>query len=120
MNVASLELCKELYELSGWDNTYFNYAEHELDGNIVLPYHRDSENSSKWFECPAYTLGYLLRKMSLGFRDLSYHSDGRWIARSGAGTGRFMKSAKTPEDAAAKLAIELWKRGLVERESEEV
>ena len=45
-----------------------------------------------------------IKAMGYLFRDLSYHSDGRWIARSGANTGRFMTSARTPRQAVFKLA----------------
>lgn len=45
-----------------------------------------------------------IKAMGYSFRDLSYHSDGRWIARSGANTGRFMTSARTPRQAVFKLA----------------
>ena len=45
-----------------------------------------------------------IKALGHSFRDLSYHSDGRWIARSGANTGRFITSAREPKLAVFKLA----------------
>ena len=48
MNIASLELCKELYELSGWDD---NFLPHEVYSTPIKTIH-----------LPVYSLGYLLRQ----------------------------------------------------------
>lgn len=42
-----------------------------------------------------------------GFRSLSFHSDGRWIAKSGANTGKFLATARTPLEAVLKLEAKL-------------
>ena len=63
-----------------------------------------------------------IKAMGYLFRDLSYHSDGRWIARSGANTGRFMTSARTPRQAVFKLAekIEQERQKLVKQAKQEL
>ena len=61
-----------------------------------------------------------IKAMGYLFRDLSYHSDGRWIARSGANTGRFMTSARTPRQAVFKLAEKIeQERRAKEKEKED-
>jgi hypothetical protein len=79
-NVASLELCKELYGLSGWNDT---------------PNHVD--------------LGYLVRKLPAYTEIRNYEIC--WQARFNS----MISEADTPEDAAAKLAIELFKSGVLEQ-----
>ena len=105
MNVASLELCKELHELSGWKDTdYTYYANAGQHSGTMM--HR-SLVFDKPENLPAYDLGYLLRKMINHDPDI-YAVDGeRWVCL--VGEGDLSKSAATPEDAAAKLAIELCK-----------
>ena len=87
MNTASLELCKELFELSGWDGTAY---EHELlNGKHytrTLPVKEMTHFDQNTY-IPAYDLGYLLRKLPPS-----------------------IQRADTPEDAASKLAIELFKQ----------
>jgi len=107
MNVASLPLSKELYELSGWDDTSHNYLSTQSPAGDVL--------TQGGGDCPAYDLGYLLRKLpnyklehngnSANAVTCGYLADnkGRWI----------FGSANTPEDAACKLAIELFKQGVL-------
>jgi hypothetical protein len=127
MEVASLELSKELYELSGWGNvgTYssknpFNYwvdrthddREHELNyggGNIP----------SDGGIYPAYDLSYLLHKLPQKIVRkinhilmLSPTSGGDWRIWYDGET--FIFYADTPEDAACKLAIELIKQGVIQ------
>lgn len=52
-----------------------------------------------------------IKALGYSFRSLSYHSDGRWIAKSGAGTGKFIVSAKDPRQAIFKLAKKLERTG---------
>lgn len=95
MNVASLELCKELYELSGW----------KTGGDKPTWNGRKGVNSA-----PAYDLGYLLRK-------LPYHGviSGQGTFRQASCSG-YIASSDTPEDALAQLAIELHKQGVLTSE----
>jgi hypothetical protein len=64
MNVASLELCRELFKLSRWDDTYWFWKNEDNQGWVKT----DSRNPD-WldyrFYFPAYDLGYLLRIRTL-------------------------------------------------------
>ncbi len=106
MNVASLELCKELYELSEWN-----------DPDAPSEYSDDHK-----FQYSRYTLGYLLRKLPKGcsvyyihnkddFYTSEYKHDKAGFLTQGTG-------ADTPEDAACKLAIELFKQKVLVKDTD--
>lgn len=105
MNVASLELCKELYELSVWETGTTGFSYH--NGSIVFGWVQGS--------VPAYTLGYLLRKLPFNC-PIAKGMAGRWVI------SRYNDEAEpvekiwgdTPEDAACRLAIELFRKGVLE------
>ena len=110
MNVASKELCEELYKLSGGWNDMDAASEYSVNGAFL--YRR-------------YTLGYLLRKLPSAIRgyNLILQTDGftgpYWCAYYD-GTPVVYKtdySDKNPEDAACKLSIELFKRGILKGEN---
>lgn len=108
MNVASLELSKELYELSGWTGTALLW---QPDGDIGLMGPTSSERP------PAYDLGYLLRKLPLvRLQHVALESDDlkRWLCS--VKSVSMAEHAETPENAAAKLAIELFKQGVLTKE----
>ena len=111
MNVASLELCKELYEVSGWKNTeYFYSSENKVHRTQIED---DDFYGEIW---PAYDLGYLLRKLPqptyiYGLGDA--YSYPQWIAKATHQNIVGEQKAETPEDATAKLAIELFKQGVL-------
>ena len=136
MNVCSLELAKELYKLSGWEDTEKSYnIENDVeDTSMAILMHPE--------HTPAYDLGYLLRKLPPQIR-LPY-KNGRLRNRPNFlslrpkrhyGSGHVYKPgweaiylkyrtndyiiavADTPEDAAAKLAIELFKPGILKNEA---
>lgn len=98
MNVASLELSKELYAAS-W-----------------IPE----------FLCPAYDLGYLLRKLpdwyeTPGVEDKEFGMACLIVEKRKAGymnndTGQYVfnVAADTPEDTLCKLAIELFKQNILQ------
>ena len=65
--------------------------------------HNDLLDGSKNLEIAIKRCGY-------GFRSLSLHSNGRWIAKSGAGTGKFLTGGKTPLEAVLKLEAKLTTR----------
>lgn len=105
VDVASLPLCKELYELSGWDNDLLSHNQ----------------------RAPRYTLDYLLRKLPKKLEDgwltltpmvnrgkddwgISYDTD--------EGENLGFQYADTPANAAAKLAIELFKQGVLTRDGD--
>jgi hypothetical protein len=117
MNTASLELCKELYELSGWDNGWYSYW-----GRGIV-----ARDSTEQRICPAYDLGYLLRKLpqntwvgyvdTSGRRDYAQAKTYAWNEQGNDIIKVTQCSADTPEDAACKLAIELCTRDMLRRES---
>lgn len=101
MNVASLENCKRLYELSGW----VDHLEANDDGLEPIP---------------EYSLGYLLRKLPLrvkdeyqgnlfGVRMKQTNGSGwiMWYGEIGKDTEMYFTTANTPEDAACRLLINL-------------
>lgn len=171
MNVANLELCKELYELSGWEfdeqhcriekvwiesfsTSEMGQGHDDYDktppeerkqyhvGDFVV---RDNpknfvgvpENvpwgwANKYYEetikrsVPAYDLGYLLRKLPAKIdtgESVELHEIYGWLYMSMAEDGKewhfgygvvdLHGQADTPEDAACKLAIELFKQGVL-------
>jgi hypothetical protein len=142
MYVASLEVCKDLYKLSAWEGTEFDYAREwdkpasHPDCRLVLPaYYLIGHNEHREFgtkieRIPAYDLGYLLRKLPIEFEDfwLELTSAGQnWYAGywSGLtqnywviGKTRMAIEANTPEDAACKLAIELFKQGALTKDGD--
>ena len=135
MNVASQELCKELYEVSGWEDTY---TTHILSGKDVdYDINRSATMGSLLY--PAYDLGYLVRKLPLTIefdnekweevygrslpsyffmaRDLDT-MDNKWrVQYQGEDQEDVIEDtmfdADTPEDATAKLCIELFKQGIL-------
>jgi len=101
MNTASLELSKELYEVSGWDNGWYSYW-----GRGVV-----ARDSTEQRICPAYDLGYLIRKFKgYGGIEIRYGDTG-CIATSHV----WSIESDTPEDAVSLLAIELFKQGILKR-----
>lgn len=96
MNRADLELCKELYGLSGWEPLK------ELDGVKVQG------------RLPEYDCGYLLRKLPsrwwLKYRGTDYVA--KWDDR----VNEQFAYANTPENALCELAIKLFKQNILEKE----
>lgn len=100
MDVANLDLCKELYELSGWGDA-------TLDD--MLPLHPDwrevhPPNPKLINFIPAYDLGYLLRK-------LRYANTKAYI-KADQKLEQLMMSERQ-EDYAASWLIELFKQGIL-------
>jgi len=114
MNVASLKLCKELYELSGWANANDGLKWHTQTSPPAFGH--GSYKTEHMF--PLYDLGYLLRKLP-PIITLKSRAGGRWYAR--CFRGKIVDSsikkfdfgclADTPEDALCELAIKLVKEG---------
>lgn len=123
MNVCSLELAKELYELSGWRDAHAHWVE---DDGWYIEYPHPHYSNGLYL--PAYDLGYLLRKLppkidvvnssAYAYLTLTRKSEaykhfgdkGLWGARYGKDIAAV---ASTPEDACAKLCIELIKQGIL-------
>lgn len=135
MNVASLELCKELYELSGWetkkDDTNLYHIQQEGE-HSVSPVVFDNccwrEYEGNEIVCPAYDLGYLLRKLPMLIPAVPDDGDpylfqmtegaksGTWqIDYRDVDDGQFTAAvADTPEDAACALLIKLIEEKVIE------
>lgn len=125
MNVASLELCKELYELSGWESDPSYYREIGKEEWKFSPFWFNTlslkKKSPPFEKVPAYSLGYLLRKlptnsatakMSSSYMAMCDPKFGDLLGKNFA----MQHEAATPEDATCKLAIELLKQGILKRE----
>ncbi len=118
VTVASLEFCEELYQLSRWHKT-ISYFDGNRDGSESRREHEDGEPTA----IPAYDLGYLLRKLPHQYFDdrrfnrLMMHvesiDDG--LSSYVFYIGNYVGKSSTPEDAACKLAIELFKQGMLNR-----
>lgn len=94
---ANLELCKELYELSGWQTPDF-----------------ENDFGTDW-GCPKYNLGYLLRRLP-DYSKICKETEGYYADAHGMIEPT---KANTPEDALTKLAISLFKSGALKKESSE-
>lgn len=123
IHVACLDLCRELYELSKWENIYHRWSKNIYGKDVVI------DTSAAGSTVPAYDLGYLLRKLPqnswIGYTDTSGHR-GYALAYTFAWNekGDYISKiaecrADTPEDAACLLAIELFQRGILKQDQEE-
>lgn len=114
MNVASLEICKKLYEVSGWKT-----------GRVI----RDNPTESSYNETNViayeYDIGYLLRKLRSGagvIKNSSYYT-ARPPTMLGSPEnndplhGRTGWDADTPENALCIMAIELFEKGILTQEA---
>lgn len=114
MNVASLELCKELYVLSGWDGTYFcRYRGMSVahGWQLIEGYKLKSRDLVEIV--PAYDLGYLMRKLqSCGIQLYQNAQRDIWNCGIDSHYNHNIGSGSTPEAAACQLAIELFKHGV--------
>lgn len=124
MQVASLELCRELYELSGWNTHVYHLKNRSVGSTSASPFDHPRGNAI----CPAYNLGFLVRKLPplIGrarFPCISYPIN-MWVAGYTSDIDNwhhlkqfdYLETADTPEDAACKLSIELFKQGILVKE----
>ena len=123
MNVASLELCRELYELSGWRNTEHNYPGEKISKGTA----GTKDDPHIVTVIPAYDLGYLLRKLPMQIPSESGDEDDNYCFQLTEGLeakwqidyrdrydGQFTAVVDDiPENAACQLAIELFKQGVL-------
>lgn len=127
MNVASLDLCKELHTLSGWDGTVWSwYCDEERDDtpamNLSEPLRVVGGVGYFDHQYPAYDLGYLMRKLpghyvqKLGSE--SYVA--KWWDYAPTQEQRELglnhlsgHSKSSPEDAVCRLAIALFEHGVL-------
>lgn len=117
MQTASLDLCKELHGLSGWDDTYHRWSKDIYGHDVVI------DILAAGTTVPAYDLGYLLRKLPTrtvikkehdASPELPEETPAHFRALYDTVDGQhFWLGADTPEDAACELAIELFKHGVI-------
>lgn len=145
IDTASLKLCKELYKLSGWEDTYFFIRHHKPNGATLVMERQTMTNESlrfrgrnppevqKRFEeendfWPAYDLGFLVRKLP-DYVKLFRNNEGQYYSAAVTANFRHPRNplgspddahqwyiSDTPEDALSKLAIELFKSGVLVKE----
>lgn len=133
MNVASLELCKELFELSGWEDTNYCYRNHARTGTGTKKlYDRwqlrktlPNKNVVTRTFVPAYDLGFLLRKLPIKRVKLRNYTRGwscQWsedFKDNGRRIRDYVGDSDTPENATCQLCIELFRQGILKREDKE-
>jgi hypothetical protein len=122
VDVASLELCRELYDLSDWEETGLAYVSRTTGEQHVIAtdYETPGEN---WDFDWAYDLSYLLRKIPKTGQDnvfatvSVFNASKGWTAIWESDNGEsYADGADTPEDAAAKLCIELFRQNILKRD----
>ena|SRR3990167_2142342 len=124
MNTTSKDISKRLYELSGWGDrceVYFSWQT-KYDKVITTKEQgaEDSDGFLRPWAVPAYNLGFLLRKIpantsiydwvQIGKHEKDYEVSW-WIETD------FIDSfsADTPEDAVAKLCIQLFESSILKK-----
>lgn len=120
MNTASLDLCKELYKLTpDWFDTFAKY--YLIDGALSI---RPSiKVGDDWpghvleVVAPAYDLGYSMRRLPECSK--VWLCNEQWIAEGCCGENVTSVVADTPENAAARLCIELIKQGVLTQDTGE-
>ena len=123
MNVASLSLCKDLYQRSGWKGTdyfyqFIEYSDLSTGYYLINPVLETPLHANAY---PAYDLGFLLRRLPRQAWQKDFYllvSDSEWVAGydSKHPTGLPRSAfADTPEDAACKLCVELFKKGILKK-----
>lgn len=119
-----LQLCKELYKISEWRSelTWADNSNGDSNPQII---NSDSDylGHNIYRIAYAYDLGYLLRKLPQPFSLL--HRNGEWeCGRADPSKDvryepeYYWQTAAIPEDAACKLAIELFKSGVLKKGSD--
>lgn len=117
MNVASLYLCKELYELSGWE-AGLEQDRYWVSDTLTHRAYLKTRDVEGAINIPAYDLGYLLRKLDGHVTLTNEWAAGGWRAIFKK-TGDMYEGPKsveigdTPEDAVARLTIKLFKQKIL-------
>ena len=117
MNFTSIEISRLLYELTRWEDTYAGYesgAELRVENELDSVYEAEGWVMDTKYrkDIPAYSLGYLLRKLPAG-TDVGKASDALYLAHIGSQLKQHQQKAGNPEDALALLAINLIEKGVL-------
>jgi hypothetical protein len=122
MNVASVEVCKELHALAGWESTSFFWQDdYYPDGSHLWNLYDDIE-LRRSSVVPAYDLGFLMRMLPGHY--VQKLGNGSYIAKwtdyaptqeqRDLGTNHLSGHSKSsPENALCRLAIELFQHGVL-------
>lgn len=124
---AWLDTCKQLHKVSGWEDTEYSWWVMQWGETEKHP--TDTSIAHAFIEVPHYDLGYLLRKLpdtvEIGGRPTTLFTQKRhngyymaYMTRTGEHwpfdfLAIVKDTADTPENAACKLAIELFKQGIL-------
>ena len=83
-NVLAPEISLGLYNLAGWEGTFFNYWKSHIgsNGSWVLSWYGNIETREVKERIPAYDLGYLLDKLPTSFE----HEGNEYFLTIGAGS----------------------------------
>lgn len=119
-DVANLENCKELYEVSGWEKNVDWWYESFMHVDSSITHSgkiRLFDDRVRQEDIPAYTLGYLIRKLPPSIKvelakRVFYEDTGEWSIDLTAYYGDsfyWTEDFSTPEDALASLLIRLIK-----------
>lgn len=128
-NFASHELSKELIVASGGTWLTDNVWDSDNQWHFLRPGNLQNQGGIPDYNCPKYTLGYLLRKLPKNYEQgkvgeagynkyllTLYAVNDIWVIEYMAVTSdefTLAFNAETPEDAACKLTIELFKQGIL-------
>ena len=107
MIVTNLARSKELYEISGWNDTFWNYNRSlGRDGDFTLSHKGSIETREVKERIPAYDLGYILDKLKT-WRFIDIEGRRKELVN--------IMQADFPEDTAAFYAIKLFKQGWLKK-----
>lgn len=116
--VASLEISKQLYEISGWKDTHFSWRSQYKQEARIVDIQPNIESDT-----PAYDLGYIMRKLPtqisnhplhLSYNIYSLYWDIRYHI---ADSGEYITTNVQLTDCVALLAIKLFKNGIINSET---
>lgn len=134
--VANRDLCRDLYNLSGWTDTglWWHWGNRYTaggEGVEMIAEVSDCSPDSLWIggvrAVPAYHLGYLVARLPVSFPSgpgefgmltIEFGGMGGWAAGYSSGFSLPTGYGPTPEDAAAALCIELLKAGRLTKTEE--
>jgi hypothetical protein len=121
MNTASLELCRELYEITGWEAD--DWYDHGNMAELCTLEDVEAGDNPKSEYTPAYDLGYLIRKLDHKWFRLEHSFEinepiNRWSAwYLTDDVGGYVEEGESPEDAVAMLCIQLIRKGVMDVEA---
>jgi len=111
MNTLSKELSERLYKVSNWKDTEWWFFE---DKPVYIQIEKVIADLK--LTIPAYTAGYLLRRLTAGVELLKIGGLTDHYMAKYDGFYKVSKAGDTPEDALASFAIELFRLGILKRE----